>query len=532
MKWLEQDIPLQSQNSLSEPSERSLPGRLIDVGEHPSPTDDIRLVETASIKPSGALNPGSPAIKYIALSHRWSTSNHFTTETASLERRMARIPLESLPATYRDTVVVARKLAVRYAWIDALCIVQDDANDWLEQSAIMGNIYVNAICTVAAHSATDDTKGFLEPSLSTDNTVLLGVHSAHNRGEGVDVVLACPVRRPEREIGNSPLSRRGWIVQERLLSPRVIHFVPNGIYLEYLSTVYLLTNEGPKACAEWTPSRPDLLSLNPFMIQTPSLWFNIVEMYSECNLSFKQDKLVAIAGLAKIINDRSQVPYYAGLWADNILSGLLWLAKCPMLTHPGVHRAPSWSWASLDGPIQWPAVLSDDRIAMRSHITRLHVKGFGSAGPLEDPTCVDISKRIILRAPLGKVSISSSCREGPEAEIFLQGKGTVLSRKQTIVGNRIRELFRAGSDSTVGWAAFDLEDGGDRGRRYSEQCFCAVVASFDNGNIAPGDLVLVLAEVEEAGVGLGLKRYRRIGMGHIYETKWMDTTCLTDVILE
>jgi hypothetical protein len=173
---------------------------------------------------------------------------------------MDKIPFETLPATYRDAVVVARKLAVRYVWIDALCIVQDDANDWLEQSAIMGNIHVNAICTLAAHSATDDTRGFLDSSLSADTTVLLGVHSANNRGEDEGAVLASPGRHPEMEIGNSPLSRRGWVVQERLLSPRIIHFVPNGIYLECLSTVYLLANEGPRACAKLTPSRPDLLS--------------------------------------------------------------------------------------------------------------------------------------------------------------------------------------------------------------------------------------------------------------------------------
>jgi hypothetical protein len=368
-------------------------------------------------------------------------------------------------------------------------------------------------------------------STLADTTVLLGVHSANIRGEDEDAVLVSPGRHPEMEIGNSPLSRRGWVVQERLLSPRIIHFVPNGIYVECLSTVYLLANEGPRACAKLTPSRPDLLSLNPFMIQTPSLWFKIVEMYSECNLSFKQDKLVAIAGLAKIINDRSQVPYYAGLWADDILGGLLWLAKCPTLTHPGVHRAPSWSWASLDGPIQWPAVLFHDRTVMRSHITGLHVKGFGSAGPLEDRTCVNVSKQITLSVPLGKVSISSRCR-GPNADFFLQGKSSGLSWNQLTFGNRIRNLFRPGSNWTVGWAAFDVEDGGDRGLRYSDQCFCAVMASFDEGNVARGCLVLVLAEVEgDAGVGLGLQAYRRAGLGHIYDAKWMETARLTDVVL-
>jgi hypothetical protein len=58
------------------------------------------------------------------------------------------------------------------------------------------------------------------------------------------------------------------------------------------------------------------------------------------------------------------------------------------------------------------------------------------------------------------------------------------------------------------------------------------MASFDEGNVARGCLVLVLAEMEgDAGVELGLQAYRRVGLGHIYDAKWMETARLTDMVL-
>jgi hypothetical protein len=54
---------------------------------------------------------------------------------------------------------LALKLGFRYIWIDSLCIIQDDAEDWEVQSALMSEIYQNAVLTLAATSSTGDNEG-------------------------------------------------------------------------------------------------------------------------------------------------------------------------------------------------------------------------------------------------------------------------------------------------------------------------------------------------------------------------------------
>lgn len=66
-------------------------------------------------------------VKYIALSHCWGTEQNFTTTKATRDARMKEIAWNELPKTYRDAIKVARKLHIRYVWIDSLCIIQDDA---------------------------------------------------------------------------------------------------------------------------------------------------------------------------------------------------------------------------------------------------------------------------------------------------------------------------------------------------------------------------------------------------------------------
>jgi hypothetical protein len=105
------------------------PSRLIDVHAffHSS---DVQLVD----------NDGSSK-HYITLSYCWGKSRTFTTTSRSLRLRKARIHFESLPRTFKDAVQIARELEVRFLWIDALCIIQDDQLDWQRESAKMGAIY-------------------------------------------------------------------------------------------------------------------------------------------------------------------------------------------------------------------------------------------------------------------------------------------------------------------------------------------------------------------------------------------------------
>lgn len=85
-----------------------------------------------------------------------------TTTTENKVHRMAGIPLDYLPRTFYDAVCSARnlhRLHVRYLWIDSLCIIQDDSEDWAVQSSEMAQIYSGAVMTIAASSAKDGSAG-------------------------------------------------------------------------------------------------------------------------------------------------------------------------------------------------------------------------------------------------------------------------------------------------------------------------------------------------------------------------------------
>jgi hypothetical protein len=54
------------------------------------------------------------------------------------------------------------------------------------------------------------------------------------------------------------------------------------------------------------------------------------------------------------VNERLKDKYLAGMWQHNLEKRLLWSSLRPRITHvTRDYVAPSWSWASLDGPIDW-----------------------------------------------------------------------------------------------------------------------------------------------------------------------------------
>jgi hypothetical protein len=98
-------------------------------------------------------------------------------------------------------------------------------------------------------------------------------------------------------------------------------------------------------------------------------WFFIVEQYSRCDLTFETDKFPAIAGLAKLIQQKTGASYFCGIWQDQLAGGLLWrngsVARPPHkpLCRPQHSRAPSWSWAALDGWVGHYHISEDERKA-------------------------------------------------------------------------------------------------------------------------------------------------------------------------
>jgi len=331
--------------------EQELPKRLIDVGSEQSPFAHLRFTD------------GQKGV-YVALSYCWGSSlETVTTTRASLSRRMKGIEVESLPATFADAIKVCRRLNMHFLWIDALCIVQDDLADWEAEASKMAEIYSHSVITISATMASTPSQGFLrrrkaglDPKLSWIHPVTHQKGTLNIRSKGQAWIDLLSV--------DSPLMKRGWTLQERLLSPRVLHY---GLHTFYWECRECLRSEDPQFNRDLNPDEGEKdLGYRKFLKQSKNRWMifeywsSIVEDYTSRHLSNEADKLLAVSGLAHAVRLKTGDIYHAGLWQSCFARELLWRrGSRDYMTKPSQYRAPSWSWAALDGQVKtfdtsWP----------------------------------------------------------------------------------------------------------------------------------------------------------------------------------
>ena len=97
------------------------------------------------------------------MSHCWGQLKEdetFCTYRHNITALRDSIDFDKLPKTFQDTVTVTRGLGERFLWIDSLCIIQEDEDDWKIESK-METVFGSVYCTIAAGSAKDSTEGFL-----------------------------------------------------------------------------------------------------------------------------------------------------------------------------------------------------------------------------------------------------------------------------------------------------------------------------------------------------------------------------------
>jgi hypothetical protein len=86
------------------------------------------------------------------------------------------VQFSSLPRTFREAIAITRALGIAYLWVDSLCIIQDDDDDWRAESAKMGFVYEQAYCTIAATAASDGSQGCFAQKPNRSSTVELPTH--------------------------------------------------------------------------------------------------------------------------------------------------------------------------------------------------------------------------------------------------------------------------------------------------------------------------------------------------------------------
>ena len=290
----------------------------------------------------------------------------WVTTQKNVRQRMDGFPLQELPRSLVDAVNFTRKLELRYLWVDSICIIQNSAPDWNIESSRMVEVYANAFITLFADSASDDDAGFLNANRSLGPPpILLKLQSGNLPSLPVYVrysdaslpMLHQPANGHlfRTNVSESPLSERAWVLQEHVMSRRILHFGQNQMFWECRTTA--LAEDGHLFQQEWArkwliQSHQVIMGASLTDLEIYLRWASLVEEYTGRKLTKGEDKLPALSGIADIFSTRTQDEYLAGLWRNNFHLNLLWYSNIKDLdelpSRPTEYLAPSWSWASVD----------------------------------------------------------------------------------------------------------------------------------------------------------------------------------------
>ena len=348
-----------------------VPTRLIDVGTSNSPL--LRLVETAD--DNGSLMEHVSNAGFMALSYCWGGEQQaklLEDKVADYKRSINPVMLSQ---TLQDAVWVARTTGFRYLWIDSLCIHQDDVDgqgnnpDKALEITRMASYYGRATITLCAASSERAADGFLE--VRKDVSLAFGpvVIQLRSKDTGHAIGRVYLVEE-NKEPWAEAITTRGWTLQESLLSRRMLIFGRHHVYWSCLNSFGGCGGSISTLVNRTTPGVEFLdngISPAGSMIAQPTerQWANIVKEYTTRNLGREGDKLWAVAALAQhmvsMSKARGEDPVYAaGLLVNQAKPGtwlaqLLWHPVTPDSKRPMIERAPSWSWASVDGPVEVPS---------------------------------------------------------------------------------------------------------------------------------------------------------------------------------
>lgn len=362
-----------------------LPTRVLEIQSAHTPT--IKLLSTSSIAPE------STNTHYLALSYCWGNPPHNPLRlTHSTSQSLhAGIPTSSLPQLFQDLVSLTQLLGVKYIWIDALCIQQDDKLDWELEAAVMGAIYRNAWLVVGATSSNDSSQP-LVPQAFQQIPIPISEIKSEEEGKRVWGNVLCSTQ------GGSvtwPLHERGWCFQEMILARRFLDFDSNGLQLHCCNgSIRAEDAQSDKNVAashagsgseegqhEQSIELPRYTRWNPADFRQPwafrhfwsrfldsdpdkqqvkrrdmhRAWQEVLQMYTNRRLTYCSDLLPALGGIAseylKKVGDEEE--YCVGLWKSSFVQNLCWTANHEAVPNESGNKTPSWSWASVIGSVDY-----------------------------------------------------------------------------------------------------------------------------------------------------------------------------------
>lgn len=374
---------------------------------------------------------------YACLSYSWGKANQHCTTTRNIKSHIQQIRISDLPHTVADAIKLCRCLEIPYLWVDALCIVQDDKDDWNREAAAMASIYGSSVLTISTTNTSACSENFLKRNFDEYPSVQVDwIHGPSGIMGTVHLVSDWPGDHGSL-LSNSPWMQRGWTLQEWMLSPRILHCGSTETAFDCLYGIRyesnpdemqqsVQTHGAGRAVDLWSPrSRPwetteslGYAKIGPTDASTAREhhrvdevedmkrifervtrmeyrngerpggqshapgpeWAHVVAQFCTRHLTKDTDKLPALAGLAArfqayhlAMKPEQEYIYLAGLWwtrspaglrpreRAELPAGLLWRKTGDTdLVRPAAYRAPSWSWAALDGPVKFLEAVPDE----------------------------------------------------------------------------------------------------------------------------------------------------------------------------
>lgn len=320
-------------------------------------------------RPYIVITGGNRRGRYIALSYIWGGPQPLTTTHNITTYVKYGLEILDFPKTIREAILATSCLGVRFLWIDALCILQDSDEDKLIQIRMMAKIYRNSFLTLIAACGNNVNEGFLyqdRPQKVPDARI--PYQCPDGRIGSVWIAAVLDARNDDASHSYydelEPVNYRGWCLQERLLSPRCL------IYASHTLQYYCQTetvNIGQALCEPstslrlpntllWPSSAKQLLPMPPSdQEKARQAWLSVIFDYTNRNITVPGDKLVALAGIVEEFHRVYNTEYLAGLWQKTLLLDLLWTRSSAyeIWQRPTNYRAPSWSWASIDGLVEY-----------------------------------------------------------------------------------------------------------------------------------------------------------------------------------
>ncbi|KAF2010216.1 HET-domain-containing protein [Aaosphaeria arxii CBS 175.79] len=331
-----------------------LPSRVIDLRPKEDP-ETPRLIQTTT---------GMQG-QYAILVYCWGNDAKNLLTSSNISEYLKGIDISQLPQTIQDAIEVARSISVPYLWVDALCIMQDSAEDKEKEFAMMEDIYRNSLVAIVAASSASASEGFLK----NRPTVLMGPMPC-NLTDRTSWPIPC--RLSESEFGTMHLqcldcstdyredaeniNQRAWTLQEQILPKRFLIFSRHTLQWRCSPTLGT-KNFGDSIHFEYgaddessATSLRELSREHRNRFDALERWVKVVYKSTNRKLTLPSDKLPALATLAKTYSPYLG-NYYAGMWEYNLLWQMRWTTskyEAREAKAPSSYRAPSWSWTSLD----------------------------------------------------------------------------------------------------------------------------------------------------------------------------------------